>query len=236
MDLLFAFGAGVLTLINPCVLPLLPVVIGAARASDARGPIALTAGMCISFVALGMFVATLGTQIGLDEMRVQMIGATVMVAFGLTLIVPVLARGFARATAPLSRRADRGITTVGGRGLGAQFTTGALLGAVWGPCVGPTLGGAIALAYAGQSLGWSATIMLCFALGVSAVMLAVSYGSRGFSRSRRTLGRVARWGRWIMGATMVLVGLIILTGALHLIEGWMLDNLPPWLIDFSTIL
>lgn len=237
MDLILAFGAGVLTLINPCVLPLLPVVLGSARAADRFGPLALVAGLSLSFVVLGVFIATVGQRIGLDETRIQTIGAVLMLGFGLILLVPVFGRGFALATAPLARRADRQIDRIGGNGLMAQFATGTLLGAVWGPCVGPTLGGAIALAYAGQSLGWAALIMLAFALGVSAVMLSLAYISQArLRRHAPGLRSTGRWGRWVMGAALVLVAVLILSGGLHRLESWLLDILPIWLIDFSTIL
>ena len=73
-------------------------------------------------------------------------GALLMVAFGLVLLVPRLSASFATATAGFAAQADTGMDRIGGTGLGGQFAGGALLGAVWSPCIGPTLGGAIALA------------------------------------------------------------------------------------------
>lgn len=237
MELLFAFAAGALTLINPCVLPLLPVVLGAARAADRFGPLALTAGLCLSFVAVGMVLATIGQRLGFDEAHIQQVAAVLMVMFGLVLTVPAFGRGFALVTAPIARRADRRIDAIAARGNLGQFLTGALLGAVWGPCVGPTLGSAIALAYSGTTLGWAALIMLNFAFGVSAVMLMLAYGSRSLQRRHAGgLRQAGRWGRWIMGGALLFVGLAILTGALRAAEIWLLDWLPAWLIDFSTIL
>ncbi|MEX0971310.1 MAG: cytochrome c biogenesis CcdA family protein [Paracoccaceae bacterium] len=237
MEFLFAFAAGALTLINPCVLPLLPVVLGSAQASNRYGPLALTLGLCLSFVAVGLLLATLGQRLGFDETHVQTIAAMLMVAFGLILLVPAFSRGFALATAPLARSADRQIGAITPRGNLGQFLTGSLLGAVWGPCVGPTLGSAIALAYGGETLGRAALIMLAFGIGVSVVMLGLAYGSRGLQRRPSDgLRRAGRRGRWIMGASLLLVGLAILTGALRMAEIWLLDTLPHWLVDFSTIL
>jgi len=237
MELIFAFGAGVLTLINPCILPLLPVVLGAARGADKFGPLALAAGLSVSFVVVGVFVATLGQQIGLDEERIQMVAAVLMLAFGLILIVPVFGHGFALATAPLARSADHRINALAGSGNSAQFLTGALLGAVWGPCVGPTLGSAIALAYGGQSLGWAALIMLAFAIGVSSVMLVLAYASQNMMRKySKRLRSAGRWGRWLLGLTLVGVALLILSGGLRWLESTLLDVMPAWLVDFSTIL
>lgn len=110
IELFFAYLAGLLTLINPCVLPILPIVLASAASSDRRGPLYLAAGMGISFVALGLFVATLGQTNGLDETRLGNIGAVLMIGFGLILVTPPLAARFETATAGLAAHADTGMS------------------------------------------------------------------------------------------------------------------------------
>ena len=61
-----AFLAGILSVLSPCVLPLLPLVLGAAASEHRLGPAALAAGLALSFVAIGLFVATVGFAVGLD--------------------------------------------------------------------------------------------------------------------------------------------------------------------------
>ena len=78
MELIFAYAAGLLTLINPCVLPVLPIVLVGALQSDPRGPIALSAGMSVAFVAFGMLIATAGYAIGLTAETLSIIGAAIM--------------------------------------------------------------------------------------------------------------------------------------------------------------
>ena len=107
IELFFAYLAGLLTLINPCVLP---IVLASAASSDKRGPLYLAAGMGISFVALGLFVATLGHTIGLDETRLGNIGAVLMITFGVILLTPPLAARFEIATAGFAARADTGMS------------------------------------------------------------------------------------------------------------------------------
>ena len=114
---------------------------------------------------------------------------------------------------------------------------GALLGAVWSPCIGPTLGGAIALASQGESLAFATAIMVFFAVGVSTVLLALAYGSQAAIRSRRdSLSAIAQRSRPILGAAFLLVGLMILTKTHHRLEAWALDRMPHWLVDFSVAL
>lgn len=234
MELILAYVAGLLTLINPCVLPVLPLVLGAAVQSNRHAPLALAAGMGLSFVVLGLFVAVAGRAIGLSEQVLAQTGAVLMMLFGLILLVPAFAHRFELATAGLASGADRGFGRVQNSGLGGLFLGGVLLGAVWSPCVGPTLGGAISLASQGQSLLWSALIMTAFALGIGSIMVALGYGAHELIRTRQSLlRRLAGIARPFMGALFLLVGAMILMGWNQRIEGWLLDHLPIWLQDFS---
>ena len=120
-------------------------------------------------------------------------------------------------------------------GLKGQFLGGMLLGAVWSPCVGPTLGGAIGLASQGESLWLAGGIMFAFALGISTIILALGYGARSVIMQRQALMRkIADKSRPVMGAVFILVGVVILTNFLQVIEGWLVQNLPVWMIDLSV--
>ncbi len=237
MDLLFGYGAGLLTLINPCVLPVLPLVLASAIQSHRLGPVALAAGMSLAFVALGIGLATVGRAAGLDQETISQAAAVIMILFGMVLLVPRLNAGFATATAGFAARADDGLTQVDQTGLQGQFLGGMLLGAVWSPCIGPTLGGAIALAWQGESLGWATAIMASFALGVSTIILALGYGARAAIQRRQALmRRIAVKARPVMGGLFIAVGVALLLGVHHMAEAWAIETLPAWLIDLSVSL
>lgn len=237
MDFIFAYGAGLLTLINPCVLPVVPIVLAAATRGHRAGPVALAAGMALTFVALGLFVTVAGASLALDETTVAQAGAVAMAGFGLVLLLPGANRAFALAAGGLASGADRRMHSLAGKGLTTHFLGGALLGAVWSPCVGPTLGGAIALAYQGQALTYASAIMAAFALGVATVMLLLGYGAQSAIRARAIqLQRLGQHAPAIMGWALLLVGLAILTGTNHTIEAWALDRMPVWLQDLSVSL
>lgn len=237
MEFVFAYGAGLLTLINPCVLPVLPIVLASSIRSHKHGPLALALGMSIVFVGLGMLVAVFGQSVGLDAERVSQIGAYMMLAFGAVLLIPPLGALFTRLTSKFSRSADQKMDEVDTTGLRGQFIGGAILGAVWSPCVGPTLGGAISLAYQGKDLPFATDIMAAFALGISTIILLLGYGARETIRKRAGAMRVlAGKAKPIMGITFVLVGLMILTHFNYVIEAWLLDIMPVWLQDFAVSL
>jgi cytochrome c biogenesis protein CcdA len=237
MELFFAYAAGLLTLINPCVLPVLPIVLASALQANRNGPILLAAGMSLSFVALGMLVTVSGRALGVTPETVSNVGAVLMIGFGLVLLVPRFSEAFATATAGISAHADESYDQIEQSSVAGQLAGGALLGAVWSPCIGPTLGGAIGLASKGESLGWATAIMVFFALGVSTVILALGYGARSvIQRRQAALRTLAVKARPIMGAVFVATGLAILFKFHHVIEIWALETFPPWLLDLSISL
>lgn len=232
MELLFAYGAGLLTLINPCVLPVLPIVLASALQSGRSGPVWLAAGMSLSFVVLGLSVTAFGHLVGLHSDHIAQAGAVLMILFGTVLLVPQFSARFSTATAGVAARADGTLDAVDRSTLRGQFLGGLLLGAVWSPCVGPTLGGAIALASQGEDLLRATAIMVLFAAGVSTVILALAY----LARNTRALRRLAHVSRPLLGAVFVAVGLMLLFRLNHIIETWALDHMPGWLIDLSVTL
>lgn len=229
MELVLAYGAGLLTLINPCVLPVVPIVLATALQASRWGPVVLATGMSLAFVTFGLLVASVGYAIGLTEEVLASAGAVLMIGFGLVLVVPKMNAAFATATAGLSARADGTLMETEATGLTGQFLGGLLLGAVWSPCIGPTLGGAIALAAQGESLARAGAIMLAFALGVSTLMLAFAYGLRAAN-----LRRLSAIAKPILGWAFLLVGLAILFRLNHVVDAWLLAHMPAWLVDLSV--
>lgn len=235
MDLVLAYLAGLLTLINPCVLPVLPIVLASALQVSRVGPLVLAAGMSLSFVVVGVGISAFGRTIGVMPEDIAVVGAWLMVGFGIMLLIPRAASGLALATGGMATAADERLNSVDRSGLRGQFLGGMLLGAVWVPCIGPTLGGAIALASTGQSLGWATGIMVSFALGISSIIVVLGYGAQSAIRARRDwLRGIAARARPAMGVLFVLTGLALVFN-LHIVaEIWLIERLPIWLQDLSV--
>ena len=235
MEFVFAYFAGLLTLINPCVLPVLPIVLVSALNAHRAGPLALAAGMSVSFVVFGVLVTAFGASVGLTQDRLAQIGAVMMMAFGLILVVPMFAQRFEMATAGVAAGADTRMNSLNVGSLRGQFAGGLLLGTVWSPCIGPTLGGAIALASQGESLGYVTLIMTAFAMGVSTLILGLSFGAQEAIRPRaQALRGLAERSKPIIGATFLAIGALLFFEIHHLIEGWLLNVMPIWLQDLSV--
>ena len=173
-----AFVAGVLTSLSPCVLPILPLVLGAAASERKYGPIVLAAGLAISFVLVGLFVATIGYSIGLTTELFRQVAAALMVMLGAVLMFPPLQNRLALASGPIANWTDRHFGSERGNGYASQFRVGVLLGAIWTPCVGPTLGAASLLAAQGRDLPQVAASMLVFGIGAALPLLIIGLLSR----------------------------------------------------------
>ena len=219
------------------MLPILPIVIATSVQASKHAPIALAAGMSTSFVLLGLTVSAVGPALGLSDEIVSRSAALLMVAFGLFLLVPLLGKKFTVATTAISKIADAGITATVSQGLVGQFLGGALLGAVWSPCIGPTLGAAIALASQGVDLIYATLIMTSFALGVSTLVFIFSFATKSWlERNIRWMRVLSKQSRTTLGSTFIIIGFGIFFQFNHTIDTWLINHLPTWLIDFSVIL
>lgn len=232
---LLAFLAGNLSILSPCVLPLLPLILGASVSEHRGGPAALAGGVAISFVAIGLFVATIGFAIGLDGDFFRMIAGVLLVTFGLVLLVPRLQTSLAVATGPVSGWAESRFGGAPTGGLRGQFGLGLLLGAVWVPCVGPTLGAASLMAARGENLGEVALVMGAFGIGAGLPLLLLGLVSREvFLRWRDRMLATGRTGKFALGGMLVAVGGLVMSGLDKRLETLLIDISPAWLTALTT--
>ena len=230
-----ALLAGLLTFLNPCVLPVLPLVFGAAANEHRLGPLAMATGLAASFTLVGLFVATIGYSLGLDPDLFQTVSAALLIVFGLLLTVPRAQAAVQAAMGPIGDWANTRSRTHPGTGLGGQFGLGVLLGAVWSPCVGPTLGAATLLASRGEQLGAVALTMLVFGLGAALPLLLLGTVLRPhLQRLRARLGAAGRIGKQVLGGGMILAGVLVLTGLDKALEVVFLRYSPDGLVALTT--
>jgi cytochrome c biogenesis protein CcdA len=226
------FAAGALSAFSPCVLPLLPLVLAGAIERHRLGPLVLAAGLAASATVVGFAVALLGFALDRDLVRVLAGGLLVLV--GLVLLIARLDVAVARAAAPIAAGAAALLARLGPGGLAGQFVVGALLGALWTPCGGPTLGAAIGLAAQRRSLGAAAAVMAAYSLGAVAPVLLLAYGSRRLAARPERLAFVTRLGKPAVGVALVLLGMLSVTGGDKMLETRVLDAMPAWLVDLTT--
>lgn len=237
MELVFAYLAGLLTLINPCVLPVLPLAVSSGLEKNRAAPFAMAAGMSLSFTVLGVGIAALGPALGVSPEQVARFFAVLMILFGVVLLTPAFSAQFALATGGVADAAAKRLMGDGEQSMTGHLLGGVLLGAVWTPCIGPTLGGAIALASQGNELGRAVLIMLAFSAGVSTIIIGIAYGAKRLSPGgRQALYAASRWAKPLAGIAFVVIGLATLFGLTEAAFGAVLDVMPVWLQDLSVSL
>jgi cytochrome c biogenesis protein CcdA len=231
----FGFLAGLFSTLSPCVLPILPLILGAAVAVHRAAVLLLALGMALSFVAFGLFIATIGFAIGIDGDALRWVSALLLAGFGLVLLVSGLQTAFARAAAPAASAGNRLLARLAPTGPGGQFLLGVILGAVWSPCVGPTLGAASLLAAQGKDLWGVAAVMLAFGLGAAVPLLLLGAVSRAtMLRWRGRLLQAGRAGKLLVGGVSLAVGLLIVTGLDRRLEVGLVAASPDWLTALTT--
>jgi cytochrome c-type biogenesis protein len=230
-----AFAAGILSILSPCVLPLVPIVLGAAVTAHPLGAVALAGGLALSFTGLGLLLALAGFGLGIDAGMFRLAAAVIMVALGAILVVPSWQARLAGAGSPVSAWADRHFGGFAASGLAGQLAIGLLLGAVWSPCVGPTLGAASLLASQGQDLPRVTLTMVVFGIGAGLPLVLLGLLSRAtLMRVRSKLMSAGKLGKGLLGAAFILIGVAIVSGADKRIEAVLVEASPAWLIQLTT--
>ncbi|NDB69569.1 MAG: cytochrome c biogenesis protein CcdA [Methylocystaceae bacterium] len=234
-SLVLAFMAGVLSILSPCVLPLVPIVLASSLSAHRYGSVALATGLSLSFTAIGLFLATVGFSIGLSSEDFRSPTAAFMLLVGLLLLSPFLQNRFVNFLEPLNRYFQNQSSAFMPSGLWGQFGLGILLGAVWSPCVGPTLGAASVLASQKKELFDVFVTMAIFGVGAALPLLVIGKMTQSrFQKSRYALLSTSAVGKKLMGALFALLGILILSGSDKLIENYLVEISPDWLVRLTT--
>jgi cytochrome c biogenesis protein CcdA len=232
--LLLAFFAGTLTVINPCILPLLPVVVAAAFANGKLGAAALLAGLVAGFATLGIVVNATGALFGIGEGVLRNAVAILLILFAAILLIPALERRFSNLVAPVGAASANFAARASNYGIAGQFLVGILLGAIWAPCAGPSVGAALSLAAEAGGYLTAALRMTAFALGAALVLFLVAIGARSLASRSSGVSKIAPYAKKIAGGAFLLVGVMMLTGFDKIVEAGLLDLMPDWLVAFTT--
>ncbi|MGC8536994.1 MAG: cytochrome c biogenesis CcdA family protein [Rhizomicrobium sp.] len=230
-----AFIAGTLSILSPCILPLLPLLFLGARATHRFGIMFLSAGLALTFTAISLFVATLGFSRGLDGQLFQSISASLMIALGIVLVMPRLQSRFAMLFNPIANTIANKAHGLPATGPIGQFGLGILLGGAFTPCAGPTLGAAAAMAARGRNLPEAGLVMLSFGIGAAVPLLLLGRMSRvTFVRWQSRLATTGRHGRTVLGTVFLAFGVMIVTGLNQTLETFLVSHQPMWLLALTT--
>src|SRR3954452_499914 len=207
--LLFVFLAGVVTVVSPCVLPVLPIVLSTSVAAGKLRPLGVVLGLTASFTVVTLATAAAAQALALPATWLRIAAIVALGLFGLAMLVPSVGRAWERILSPLARLVNTGAPR---SGLGGGLLMGAGLGLLWAPCVGPIMATVIALAVSRGVTTDLAAITLAYALGAGVPLLAIGYGARRLMTGTRRLGPRTEGIRRTFGALTVLAALALLLG------------------------
>jgi hypothetical protein len=231
----FGFLAGLLSTLSPCVLPIIPILLGSATNAHPRAPLALAGGLAVSYALIGTGLAWAGSALDLDVSLFRSAGAVILGLLGLVLMSGSLQQRFAIATSGVGNAGNKLISRMNLDGLVGQFAIGLVLGVVWSPCVGPTLGAAVVLASQGTHLPQVALLMGIFGIGAALPIVALTYVSRSaMLKMRGKLMQAGKTGKVILGVVMIALSAMILSGTDKSVESWLVDHSPGWLTSLTT--
>lgn len=233
----FAFLAGIVTILSPCILPVLPIILSGATIGDKKYPFGVIAGFIVSFSFFTLFLTAIVNLTGLSADFLRYLAMFVIFVFGLVLVVPKFQLYFEILATKISVRKKQSKVGEVKTGFGAGFFVGTSLGLVWTPCVGPILASVIALALSGSVNGSAVLITLAYALGTAIPMFAIMYGGRSVFQKvpwlLKNLGKIQR----VFGVLLLIVAVAIFFNWDRRFQTYVLEKFPNYgagLTNFET--
>ncbi len=173
--ILFAFVAGIVTILSPCILPVLPIVLAGSVETRKKRPLGIVSGFILSFTFFTLFLSTIVKIFGISTDILRNISVFVLAGFGLSLLVPKLQLLIENFFSKLFGRIS-GKKNI--EGYFGGLIVGLSLGLLWTPCVGPILASIITLAAANSVSGSAVLITLAYSIGTAIPMFAIMIGGR----------------------------------------------------------
>ena len=199
----FALGGGLLTILSPCVLPVIPLVLGRSFRSHRLGPVMLVLGLVSGFALIGSLLGVASSWfVGFTNI-LRNVAVGLLFGLGVMAIFPELNYRFmsywqfGKSWQPKTP------------GLWSEFWIGTQLGLLWTPCAGPALGSILVLAAVKHEVLGALALLTVYGLGAGIPLLAIAYSSRYVSNSSRRLlpyaGTFQRIGGILMAGTAIAI-------------------------------
>jgi cytochrome c biogenesis protein CcdA/thiol-disulfide isomerase/thioredoxin len=224
--MLFALVAGAATAVSPCVLPVLPAVLGAGVTGGRRRPLGVVTGLVFAFTFATVALVYVIDALGLPDNFVRTLAIVTLLAFGISLLIP----GLGDRIEAFGSRIAPGPARVGGQGFGSGLVLGASLGLVYTPCAGPILAGVITVSASQDFTAGKLAVALAYAVGSGAVLYLLMLGGR---RVADRLRPAQAWVQAATGAAMVAVAIAMIADLDLKFQNAIADDLPSVLVNPS---
>ncbi|WP_028103310.1 cytochrome c biogenesis CcdA family protein [Pseudoduganella violaceinigra] len=224
LDTPLAFLAGLLTIASPCVLPMLPILLGSGvNQRNRRRPLFIVAGFILSFASVAMLLGAVSAAVEVAQDVLRNSAIFLLALSGLFRVWPapyewLLARLPGRSATSAPRHDDGGN--------GGAFLLGMSLGAVWTPCAGPVLASILVLVVKAQDPAWSALLLTLYAIGAAVPMLGIIYGGQYATQRVRAVARHAHRLQQVFGLLVLATAVAIYLQYDTLAYSWAAQHLP----------
>jgi cytochrome c-type biogenesis protein len=221
-NLALALLAGIVTIVTPCTLPVLPILLGSSLGQTSRArPALIAAGFVVSFSSVALLLGGLTRIFAFDPNVLRMTAAVLLLGFGLLMIFPA---PFERLSSHLGGFSG-GVATPDRSNLGG-FVLGTTLGLIWTPCAGPVLGSILTIVATSRDITRASILLVAYAIGAAIPMLAIAYGGQAVTRHVRSVARISP--RLRLGFGVVVIGFAVASYFQYdtLIVAWLIGFYP----------
>lgn len=226
---LLALASGALTVTSPCIIPVLPVILGSVLKDHKWYPIYLVLGMATMFTLLGVVFGAFGNNLPIDRGLINDIAVWLIGLMGVTLLVKPIGDLLSRTTSTLT-------SWVGSHGPRANalhqpseaFILGSLLGVIWAPCAGPILGTVILIASSTGSMLKGGLLLFTYSIGAGIPIMMIAYGGKRAVIGRRFIQERSHQLKIIFGFLLVFTAIFMATGVFRFLELVVVPYVPIW--------
>lgn len=224
---LFSFIAGIVTILSPCILPMLPIILTGSAQTGKQRPLGIVTGFIASFTFFTLFLTSIVQLLGISADSLRLFSVVVLFIFGASLLVSAVQIWIEKFFSLFASTVPMGSTT-------ASFSGGVLvgvsLGLLWTPCVGPILASVLTLALSGSVTGTAAVITFSYALGTALPMLAIMIGGQALLQKNAWLVRQTGNIQKAFGVLMMATAVAIYFNIDRSFQGYILEAFP----NYST--
>ncbi len=231
-----SFLAGLLTTLSPCVLPMLPMILGGAIQKNKLAPFYMVLGLMFGFTSVGFILSRFRHVFGADSVELRQISALLLIVLAMIMLSHKLQDILSEKLSFLSAKGSHFSHSINNDSALGSILIGLFLGLIWSPCSGPTLGIAVGLAaqegYALRSL----TLMFVFSMGAAIPLLAIAYGLREiYFKNKEKILNTSKKSKIIFGYLMLVTAILIITGLDKKIEIQILSLMPEAWVNLTTL-
>lgn len=223
--IVFAFIAGFVTILSPCILPILPIVLSGTVGGGKKRPFGIVTGFIASFTFFTLFLTAIVQATGISADILRNISVVIVLLFGISLLLPQFQVLVEKLFSKLASKMPQQTTQSGFLG---GLLIGISLGLIWTPCVGPILASVISLALTGSVTGSAALITLAYSLGTAIPMFAIIYGGRALLQKMpwllRNTGKIQK----AFGILMIITAIGIYFQIDRRFQTWVLETFPSY--------